>query len=150
MLPEAVYAVARKMQDVWNNIAQHNADAYVAWKVGKKEDEKPGKDFYKANDEWATQYVKDAALPDELGTKILDRLHATFKRNTGRCPSVKVWAFALFASFVASDTGSFCRSRSSAARPGLVLYPRHSTLVLHTGQWSLPLALAPSHWRYSA
>jgi len=80
MLPEAVYAVARKMQDVWNTIAQHNADAYVAWKVGKKEDEKPGKDFYKANDEWATQYVKDAALPDELGTKILDRLHATFKR----------------------------------------------------------------------
>ena len=70
--------------------------------------------------------------------------------NTGRCPSVKVWAFALFASFVASDTGSFCHSLFSAARPGLVLYPRHSTLVLRTGQWSLPLALAPSHWRYSA
>ena len=98
-LPEPVYALARRMQDCWTDIALHNQQAYDEWRKAhpapappaglegqalekwRKENwPKPPKDFYAANQAWAEGRVKQAGLPDELGQTILDRLSATFKR----------------------------------------------------------------------
>ncbi|MGD0460599.1 MAG: hypothetical protein ABSC21_22990 [Terriglobia bacterium] len=97
-LPEPVYALARRMQDCWTDIALHEQQAYDEWRKAhpasappdgleeealekwRKENwPKPPKPFYAGNQDWAEGRVKQASLPDELGQTILDRLSVTFK-----------------------------------------------------------------------
>ncbi len=106
-LSDPVYALARRMQDCWTDIALHNQQAHDEWRKAhpapapppglegqalekwRKENwSKPTKDFYTGNQAWAESRVRQANLPDELGQTILDRLSATFKgmRNGGGPP----------------------------------------------------------------
>jgi hypothetical protein len=106
-LPQPVYALARRMQDCWTDIALHNQQAYDEWrkehpapaepaglegealvKWRKENSPKPPKPFYAGNQEWVEGRVKQASLPDELGEAILDRFSVTLRnmRNGGGPP----------------------------------------------------------------
>ena len=97
-LPEPVYALARRMQDCWTDIAVHGQQAYEEWRTvhpapappprlekegwekwRRENRPKPPQQFYAGNQAWAEDRVKKASLPDELGQTILDRLSVTFK-----------------------------------------------------------------------
>ena len=79
MLPEPVYALARRMQDCWTDMALHNQQAYDEWREGhpapappaglegealekwRRENwPKPPKPFYVGNQEWAKGRVGQA------------------------------------------------------------------------------------------
>lgn len=97
-LPEPVFALARRMQDCWTDIALHNQDAYDEWRMAHPAPAAPAglegqtiekwrrenwpklpKPYYEGNQAWAESRVRQANLPGELGQTILDRLSVTFK-----------------------------------------------------------------------
>jgi hypothetical protein len=95
-LPEPIFALAKRMQDCWTDIALHNQDAFEEWRMAhplpappdglageafedwrRKNWPRPPKPFYEANQAWAESRVRQANLPGELGETILDRLSVT-------------------------------------------------------------------------